>query len=130
LAKILVIEDDVTFLDLVRVHLAGAGHEVIMAEDAVVGLRSVIADQPDLVVLDIFVPYLDGFEMLAALQGDPATREIPIIVLTGQGDDDTFARARQLGAAAFLTKPVEGTRLIRVVEEQLATRPESGASRE
>lgn len=130
MAKILVIEDDVTFLDLVRVHLAGAGHEVIMAEDAVVGLRSVIADQPDLVVLDIFVPYLDGFEMLAALQGDPATREIPIIVLTGQGDDDTFARARQLGAAAFLTKPVEGTRLIRVVEEQLAARPESGASRE
>lgn len=130
MAKILVIEDDVTFLDLVRVHLAGAGHEVIMAEDAVVGLRSVIADQPDLVVLDIFVPYLDGFEMLAALQGDPATREIPIIVLTGQGDDDTFARARQLGAAAFLTKPVEGTRLIRVVEEQLAARPESGVSRE
>jgi len=130
LAKILVIEDDVTFLDLVRVHLAGAGHEVIMAEDAVIGLRAVIADQPDLVVLDIFVPYLDGFEMLAALQGDPATRGIPIIVLTGQRDDDTFARARQLGAAAFLTKPVEGTRLIRVVEEQLAARPESRPSQE
>lgn len=130
MAKILVIEDDVTFLDLVRVHLAGAGHEVIMAEDAVVGLRAVIADQPDLVVLDIFVPYLDGFEVLAALQGDPATQGIPVIVLTGQGDDDTFARARQLGAAAFLTKPVEGTRLIRVIEEQLAARPESGVSQE
>ena len=130
MAKILVIEDDVTFLDLVRVHLAGAGHEVITAEDAVIGLRAVIADQPDLVVLDIFVPYLDGFEMLAALQSDPASRGIPVIVLTGHSDDETFARARQLGAAAFLTKPVEGARLIRVIEEQLAARPRSGAAPE
>ncbi|MGB5079857.1 MAG: response regulator [Burkholderiales bacterium] len=130
MAKILVIEDDVTFLDLVRVHLAGAGHEVITAEDAVIGLRAVIADQPDLVVLDIFVPYLDGFEMLAALQSDPATRGIPVIVLTGHSDDETFSRARQLGAAAFLTKPVEGARLIRVIEEQLAARPRSGAAPE
>lgn len=130
MAKILVIEDDVTFLDLVRVHLAGAGHEVIMAEDAVIGLRAVIADQPDLIVLDIFVPFLDGFEMLAALQSDPATRGIPVIVLTGHGDDETFARARQLGAAAFLTKPVEGTRLIAAIEEQLAARPGPAAARE
>lgn len=130
MAKILVIEDDVTFLDLVRVHIAGAGHEVIMAEDAVIGLRAVIADQPDLIVLDIFVPFLDGFEMLAALQSDPATKEIPVIVLTGHGDDETFARARQLGAAAFLTKPVEGSRLIGAIEEQLAARPGSAAAPE
>ena len=130
MAKILVIEDDATFLDLVRVHLSGEGHEVIMAEDAAIGLRAVIADRPDLVVLDIFVPYLDGFEVLAALQSDPATRGIPVIVLTGHGDDETFARARQLGAAAFLTKPVEGTRLIRAIEEQLAARPGPAAARE
>jgi len=120
LAKILVIEDDVTFLDLVRVHLSGAGHEVVTAEDAAIGLRAIIADRPDLVVLDIFVPYLDGFEMLEALRSDPATREIPVIVLTGHTDDETFSRARQLGAAAFLTKPVEGTRLINAIEQQLA----------
>ena len=126
MAKILVIEDDVTFLDLVRVHLSGAGHEVVTAEDAAIGLRAIIADRPDLVVLDIFVPYLDGFEMLEALRSDPATREIPVIVLTGHTDDETFSRARQLGAAAFLTKPVEGTRLINAIEQQLArARPAS-----
>jgi DNA-binding response OmpR family regulator len=130
LAKILVIEDDVTFLDLVRVHLAGAGHEVIMAEDAAIGLRAVISDRPDLVVLDIFVPYLNGFEVLEALHSDPASRGIPVIVLTGHSDDETYARARQLGAAGFLTKPVEGARLIRAVEEQLAARREPGAARE
>jgi FixJ family two-component response regulator len=68
--------------------------------------------------------------VLAALRSDPATQGIPVIVLTGHGDDETFARARQLGAAAFLTKPVEGTRLIRVIEEQLAARPGPTAARE
>jgi two-component system cell cycle response regulator DivK len=120
LAKILVIEDDVNFLDLVRVHLAGAGHEVVMAEDAAVALRAIISDRPDLVVLDIYVPYLDGFELLTVLRDDPATRDIPVIVLTGHSDDETFSRAKGLGAAGFFTKPVEGNRLIQAIEECLS----------
>jgi len=120
LAKILVIEDDLTFLDLLRVHLTSAGHEVLTAEDAALGLRAIIADQPDLIILDIFVPYLDGFELLKALRTDPATRRIPVIVLTGHSDDETYARARKLGVADFFTKPVEGKRLIKAIETQLA----------
>src|ERR1700693_440081 len=85
LAKIVVIEDDLTFLDLLRVHLASAGHEVLAAEDAVLGLRAVIDNAPDLILLDLSVPYLDGFEIIEALRGDPATRNIPVIVLTGRG---------------------------------------------
>ena len=99
MAKIVVIEDDLTFLDLLRVHLARAGHEVLMAEDAVLGLRAVIDNAPDLILLDLSVPYLDGFEMIEALRTDPATRNIPVIVLTGRGDDETYTQARKLGAA-------------------------------
>jgi DNA-binding response OmpR family regulator len=128
LAKIVVIEDDLTFLDLVRVHLASAGHEVLTAEDAALGLRAVITEGPDLVLLDLTVPYLDGFEILKALRTDPATKEIPVIVLTGRGDDEAFARARTLGASQFLTKPVACDVLLRAITAQLG--PEQRSSKE
>jgi DNA-binding response OmpR family regulator len=126
LAKIVVIEDDLTFLDLLRVHLAGAGHEVLTAEDAVLGLRAIIANSPDLILLDLSVPYLDGFEMIKALRNDPATRNIPVIVLTGRGDDETYAQARELGAAQLLTKPVERDLLIKAIDGQLGSRRPPG----
>jgi DNA-binding response OmpR family regulator len=112
LAKILVIEDDATFLGLLRVHLSSAGHQVRIAEDAAIGLRAVIADPPDLVILDIYVPYLDGLELLEALRLDPATRDIPVIVLTGRGDDDTYAKAQRIGVADYFTKPIQGDQLL------------------
>jgi DNA-binding response OmpR family regulator len=121
LAKIIVIEDDPTFLDLLRVHLTGAGHEVLTAEDAALGLRAIIDEAPDLILLDLTVPYLDGFEMLQAVRNDPATQKIPVVVLTGRRDDETFARARELGASQFLTKPVARDVLIRAVETQLGS---------
>ena len=127
MAKIVVIEDDLTFLDLLRVHLAGAGHEVLTAEDAVLGLRAVIDNAPDLILLDLSVPYLDGFEMIAALRTDPATRNIPVIVLTGRGDDETYSRARELGAAQLLTKPVARDLLIKAIDGQLgSSKPHPG----
>ena len=119
MAKIVIIEDDLTFLDLLRVHLAGAGYEVLTAEDAVLGLRAVIDNAPDLILLDLSLPYLDGFEILEALRTDPATRDIPVIVLTGRGDDETYTRARKLGAAQLLTKPVERDLLIKAIDGEL-----------
>ena len=125
LAKIVVIEDDLTFLDLLRVHLTSAGHEVQTAEDAALGLRAIIADRPDVIVLDISVPYLTGFEMLKALHSDPATRNIPVIVLTGHSDDETYAKAKKLGAADFLTKPIARDRLLNAIDAQLVPRKPS-----
>ncbi|HEY6241304.1 MAG TPA: response regulator [Burkholderiales bacterium] len=125
MAKIVIIEDDLTFLDLLRVHLASAGHEVQTAEDAALGLRAIIADRPDIVLLDISVPYLTGFEMLKALHSDPATRKIPVIVLTGHSDDETYAKAKKLGAADFLTKPIQRDRLINAIDAQLVPRKPS-----
>ncbi len=119
MAKIVIIEDDLTFLDLLRVHLASAGHEVLTAEDAVLGLRAVIDNAPDLILLDLSVPYLDGFEILEALRTDPATRDIPVLVLTGRGDDETYTRARKLGAAQLLTKPVARDLLIKAIDGEL-----------
>jgi len=125
LAKILVIENDISFLDLLRVHLASAGHEVMTAEDAALGLRSVIENVPDLIILDMFIPYLDGIEVLEALRTDPATAPIPVIVLTGTRDDEIYAKARKLGVADYLTKPVQRDRLLQVIDATLARKPVS-----
>ena len=130
MAKIVVIEDDVSFLDLLRVHLASAGHEVLTAEDAALGLRAVITEAPDVILLDLTVPYLDGFEMIKALRNDPATKSIPVIVLTGRGDDETFAESRRLGASQFLTKPVTRDALIRAIDAQLAAPAKQVKSKE
>ena len=121
MAKIVAIEDDATLLDLLRVHLTGAGHQVLTAEDAALGLHAIISEGPDLVLLDLTVPYLDGFEILEALRKDPATAKTPVVVLTGRSDDETFAEARRLGASQFLTKPVTRDVLIRAIEAQLGS---------
>jgi DNA-binding response OmpR family regulator len=123
LAKILVIEDDVTFLGLLRVHLAGIGHEVQTAEDAALGLRAIMDNPPDIIILDIYVPYLDGFELLETLRTDPATVQIPIIVLTGRSDDELYAKAQSLGVADYFTKPVQRDTLIKSIEKVLASHP-------
>ena len=120
MAKILVIENDLSFLDLLRVHLSGAGHEVVTAEDPALGLRAIIENGPDLIILDIFLPYLSGIEVLEALRADPATASIPVVVLTGTRDDEVFAKARKLGAAEYLTKPVQREKLLDTIEAVLA----------
>jgi DNA-binding response OmpR family regulator len=119
LARILIIEDDVTFLELLRVHLAGAGHSVDVAEDAVLGLRAILENPPDLVLLDLNVPYLHGFEMLEALRSDPMTRKIPVVIITGRDDEEAYVQALRIGIDGYLTKPVQREMLMATVETGL-----------
>jgi CheY-like chemotaxis protein len=120
LAKILIVEDDVTFLNLLSAHLSGAGHAVQPAEDAAVALRAIVTSPPDLIVLDMYVPYMDSVEILEAIRSDPATRDIPVIVLTGSAEDETYARAYKIGVQDYFTKPVQSEDLIKAIATQLA----------
>lgn len=122
MARILAIEDDAGFLGLLRVHLSSAGHAVETAGDAVSGLRAIVANPPDLVLLDLGVPYLDSFELLQALREDPMSKAIPVIVITGREDDESYLRARKLGVEGYFTKPVQSEQLIKTIRECLAAR--------
>ena len=119
-SRILIIDDDVGFRDLLRIHLSAAGYEVQVAEDAVTGGRALLAQTPDLIVSDVNMPFLDGFELLSLLRADAETASIPVILLSGRSDGDTMARAVELGAADFLTKPVTHDQLLDSVEACLA----------
>lgn len=114
--RILIIDDDIGFLDLLRIHLSSAGYEVQVAEDGVTGGRALLAQTPDLIVSDVNMPFLDGFELLSLMRSDPSTASIPVILLSGRSDGDTMAKAVELGAADFLTKPVTRDQLLESVE--------------
>ena len=112
-ARILVIDDDESIRELVKLHLTNGGYEALVAEDAVVAGQMVVQCAPDLIIADVRMPYMNGYDFVSALKTDPSTRDIPVVFLTTS--DDVAERARQLGAAAYLTKPVSAERLLEVV---------------
>ncbi|MBE0615976.1 MAG: response regulator transcription factor [Burkholderiales bacterium] len=114
--RILIIDDDVGFRDLLRLHLKAAGYEVQVAEDGVTGGRALLEQTPDLVVSDLNMPYLDGFELLRLLHSDAETASIPVILLSGRSDSDTMAKAVELGASDYLSKPVTRDQLLESIE--------------
>ena len=118
-AQILIVDDDIMLLDLLQLQLSGRAVQVRVAEDAVIALRSIIESPPDLILLDLGLPYLDGVEVLKALKGDPSTQHIPVIVITGNDDESEHTRVRMLGAQAVLRKPVNSEDLINEIFSRL-----------
>lgn len=116
-ATILVIDDDESIRELLRMHLSAAGYEVHVAEDAISAGYLVLRSPPDLIISDINMPHMDGFEFVAALKADPSVPRIPVIFLTSleEGDD----RGRELGAVGYITKPVRADRLLQMVAKHV-----------
>jgi CheY-like chemotaxis protein len=114
MGKIAVIDDDRFIRYLLDLHLRKAGYEVFVAEDAVAGGRVVVDHNPDVILCDVEMPYMDGYEFVSALRADPATRHIPVIFLTVHTSADEHAK--RLGAA-HLVKPVMVDELLRTVAQ-------------
>jgi two-component system chemotaxis response regulator CheY len=111
--RVLVVDDEQSMRDLLRLHLSNHGYDVVAAEDAVVAGHAILKDKPDLIIVDVQMPYMNGYEFVTALKGDPETRDIPVVFLTT--DDNVALQAKKLGVAAFLQKPVMADRLLQVV---------------
>jgi CheY-like chemotaxis protein len=111
--RVVVIDDDTVMRDLLDMHLRNAGYEVLSAEDAVDGGHLVMRTLPDLIICDVDMPYLNGYDFVAALKTHEETRDIPIVFLTSTEDLDGMTT--RLGAVAHLTKPVRADRLLEVI---------------
>ena len=120
-AYILVVDDDPDIRSLLRLHLASAGYEVGLAEDAIQAGYMVLARAPELIVTDVRMPYMDGFEFVAALRADNALPYIPVIFLTSVDDGDH--RGRELGAVGYLLKPIRADRLLALVAQNVPGGP-------
>lgn len=116
---ILIIDDNASFRELLRIMLSNEGYAVEAAEDAVEGGKAILAAQPDLVICDIDMPYMDGLELLSALRADPGTASLKVILLSGRKDVETLTRAEQLGALDYLIKPVTRERLLDSIDASL-----------
>ena len=103
-ARILLAEDDRILRKAGEIALRRSGYEVIAAVDGEDALEKARHEQPALILLDVMMPKLDGFEVLARLQADPATHDIPVIMLSNLGDDTAVEQAIGRGARAFLVK--------------------------
>src|SRR3954447_1109479 len=111
--KVVVIDDDESMRELLKLHLRNGGYEPFAAEDAIVGGHMILAKRPSLIICDVDMPYMSGFEFVAALKADPETRHIPVVFLSVH--DDVADQAGKLGAEAYLRKPVSVDKLLEVV---------------
>ena len=112
-ASILVIDDDESIRQLLQLHLAAAGYDVQVAADAIAAGYMVLRGRPDLIITDVNMPHMDGFEFIAALKADKTIPDIPVIFLTSVEEGDH--RGKQLGAVGYITKPVRADRLLQLV---------------
>lgn len=126
--RILAVDDERHIVRLVQVNLERAGYEVDCAYDGREALEKVKQSKPDLIVLDVMMPHLDGFQVLKTLKANADTRDIPVIMLTAKAQDQDVFRGWQSGVDSYLTKPFNPLELISFVQRILEspTPPEEG----
>jgi DNA-binding response OmpR family regulator len=110
--KILIIEDDPSFSRAINHIIEKEGYAVITANNGLTGLRMAQGEKPDLLVLDVMLPGLDGFEICNRLRRDPLTATLPIIMLSAKGQESDKTMGLKLGANEYLTKPVDRALLL------------------
>jgi DNA-binding response OmpR family regulator len=113
--RVLVIDDEPDILLLCRVNLGFAGHEVLEAPDGERGMELAMRDRPDLIVLDVMLPTLDGLSILRMLRERPETSETPVILLTARAQLDDQTRGWEAGCAEYVTKPFSPVELAGIV---------------
>jgi two-component system cell cycle response regulator DivK len=126
MAKILLVEDQEMNRDMLTRRLQKRGYEVSIAVDGAEGVEKARAESPDLILMDMSLPVMDGWEATRALKADKATQAIPVIALTAHAMSTDREKALEAGCDAYETKPVELPRLLEAMEKLLASQAGAG----
>lgn len=113
--KILIVDDEPEFIDMIQMRLEANGYEVVRATSGSEGLERAAEENPKLILLDVMMPEMDGFDVLKRLRRNPATQYIPVVMLTARGETKSIFRAQDRGATDYLIKPCEPQELLDVV---------------
>jgi CheY-like chemotaxis protein len=119
-ATVLVVDDDPVIQGLLRVNFEMEGYDVITASDGVEGLERARAERPNVVILDVMMPRMDGLEVARTLKGDPSTSPIPVLLLSAKAQEADMRAGAATGAEAYVTKPFDPLDLLQRVEALLA----------
>lgn len=124
---ILAVDDEESSLKLIRLLLERVGYRVLTAPSGEEGLVLAKAEQPDVILLDVIMPGIDGHEMLRRLKRDPDTKAIPVMMVTARGADQDIEQSFKLGAVFHLEKPYETHDLLKKLEVTFALHPDRPA---
>lgn len=120
MSKILIVDDNPDIVELVASRLEINNYEVITAENGKQAILKAQQEQPDLILMDVAMPEMDGFEAGAQLQADPKTKNIPVIMVTAKGENTDLTRAiNEVKAVGYIVKPFQPNQLIEKVEAAL-----------
>jgi two-component system, cell cycle response regulator DivK len=119
MAHILLVEDTHDNRAIAEIILREAGHTVLSVADGVSGMEAAATAQPDLILMDLALPYVDGWEATRQIKANPSTRDIPVIAFTAHVLQEDAERARDAGCSALITKPFEIDNLLRQIDTLL-----------
>ena len=119
MARVMAVDDDHVIRGLLEVNLEMEGHDVVTAVDGQDALDKVRAQQPDLILLDVMMPNVNGWQVAEALKGDPETRAIPIVFLSARAMEADVRKGTDLGVEAYVTKPFDPIDLMELVNRLL-----------
>ena len=119
--RILVVDDDEKILRVIEALLIPHGYEVITARNGQEAITSMSIAKPNLVLMDIFMPEMDGYSALGKIKENDATKEVPVIMVTAVGQELNKQLAESLGAAGYITKPFKSEELLEVISHILPT---------
>lgn len=120
--RILVVEDTEDNRRIMRDLLTGAGYELVEAVDGPAGWAMAVAERPDLILMDIQLPEMDGYEVTRRIKADPELRHIPVIAVTSYALSGDELKSREAGCDAYIAKPFSPRRLLALVREFLPER--------
>ena len=129
--KVLAVDDEKLIVMAIRHNLHLAGYDVLEAYDGREAIQAIEAERPDLVILDVMMPELNGWDVLSCIRDDPELQDIPVIMLTALGQDGDVGETMRRGADFHLTKPFEPRHLLdivkRLLDQRSAEAPEAEA---
>ena len=124
--RVLVVDDEVAIVRLIQVNLERQGYQVETANNGVQALAKIRDSRPDLLVSDVMMPEMNGFELLTSIRRDPALMDLPVIMLTAKAQDRDVMEGYKTGADMYLTKPFNPAELITFAKRILSSHDDYG----
>ncbi len=117
--KVLIVDDEADLVELLKTELEAGGYDVLVALEGEQGIQKALLEKPDLLILDIMMPKMNGYEVLSRLRNNERTKRLPVIILSAKGETYSILDLQNLGATDYLIKPFESEEFLSIIQRYL-----------